>query len=88
MSSSASTLRNFRFERSAGNVQAALKRHGITYPVAQDNGSLQPGTLGAINTGRPNISSTKHGQIVFSHAGEGQYDEIERAVQRLLNATS
>ena len=27
----------FPFERSAGNVQAALKRHGITYPVAQDN---------------------------------------------------
>ena len=23
----------------AGNVQAALKRHGITYPVAQDNES-------------------------------------------------
>ena len=29
----------FPFERSAGNVQAALKRHGITYPVAQDNDS-------------------------------------------------
>ncbi len=27
----------FPFERSAANVQAALKRHGITYPVAQDN---------------------------------------------------
>ena len=26
----------FPFERSASNVQAALKRHGITYPVAQD----------------------------------------------------
>lgn len=25
----------FPFERSAGSVQAALKRHGITYPVAQ-----------------------------------------------------
>ena len=29
----------FPFERSASNVQAALKRHGITYPVAQDNDS-------------------------------------------------
>lgn len=27
----------FPFERSLSNVQAALKRHGITYPVAQDN---------------------------------------------------
>ena len=30
----------------------------------------------------------QHGNIVFSHAGEGQYDEIERTVRRLLNATS
>ena len=29
----------FPFERSASNVQAALKRHGIIYPVAQDNDS-------------------------------------------------
>src|SRR5215468_10471992 len=29
----------FPFEHSAANVQAALKRHGITYPVAQDNES-------------------------------------------------
>ena len=29
----------FPFERSASNVQAALKRHGIAYPVAQDNDS-------------------------------------------------
>jgi thiol-disulfide isomerase/thioredoxin len=29
----------FPFERSSANVQAALKRHGITYPVAQDNDS-------------------------------------------------
>ena len=29
----------FPFEHSSNNVQAALKRHGITYPVAQDNRS-------------------------------------------------
>jgi hypothetical protein len=27
----------FPFEKATGDVQAALKRHGITYPVAQDN---------------------------------------------------
>lgn len=40
----------FPFERSASNVQAALRRHGITYPVAQDNDSRtwlsQPATRG------------------------------------------
>lgn len=29
----------FPFEKSTSNVQAALKRHGIQYPVAQDNNS-------------------------------------------------
>src|SRR5580693_7743500 len=27
----------FPFEKSAGNVEAAIKRHAIRYPVAQDN---------------------------------------------------
>jgi len=48
----------FPFERSASNVQAALKRHGITYPVAQDNDS-QTGTPSATAIGRRNISSTR-----------------------------
>src|ERR1700750_2263641 len=77
----------FPFERSAGNVQAALKRHGITYPVAQDNDSA------TWNAWRNQYWPAQyivdqHGNIVFSHAGEGQYDEIERTVRRLLNATS
>ena len=77
----------FPFDRSAGNVQAALKRHGITYPVAQDNDSA------TWNAWRNQYWPAQyivdqHGNIVFSHAGEGQYEEIERTVQRLLNATS
>jgi thiol-disulfide isomerase/thioredoxin len=77
----------FPFERSAGNVQAALKRHGITYPVAQDNDSA------TWNAWRNQYWPAQyivdqHGNIVFSHAGEGQYDVIERTVRRLLNATS
>src|SRR6201996_6655845 len=77
----------FPFERSAGNVQAALKRHGITYPVAQDNDSA---TWNAWHNQYwpAQYIVDQHGQVVFSHAGEGQYDEIERTVQRLLNATS
>ena len=77
----------FPFERSAVNVQAALKRHGISYPVAQDNDSA------TWNAWRNQYWPAQyivdqHGQIVFSHAGEGQYEEIERTVRRLLNATS
>jgi thiol-disulfide isomerase/thioredoxin len=77
----------FPFERSASNVQAALKRHGISYPVAQDNDSA------TWNAWRNQYWPAQYivdqrGDVVFSHAGEGQYDEIERTVRRLLNATS
>jgi thiol-disulfide isomerase/thioredoxin len=77
----------FPFERSAGNVQSALKRHGITYPVAQDNDSK------TWNAYRNQYWPAQYivdqaGKIVFQHAGEGQYDEIERTVARLLDASS
>jgi thiol-disulfide isomerase/thioredoxin len=77
----------FPFERSAGNVQAALKRHSITYPVAQDNDSA------TWNAWRNQYWPAQyivdqHGKIVFSHAGEGQYEQIERTVRQLLNAAS
>ncbi|GLR85735.1 thioredoxin family protein [Bradyrhizobium iriomotense] len=77
----------FPFERSASNVQAALKRHGISYPVAQDNDSR------TWNAYRNQYWPAQYiidqsGRIVFEHAGEGRYDEIDRTVARLLNANS
>jgi len=77
----------FPFERSASNVQAALKRHGITYPVAQDNDSR---TWNAYrNRYWPaQYIVDQNGKIVFQHDGEGQYEEIDRTVAGLLNAAS
>ncbi|MDI1262880.1 MAG: thioredoxin family protein [bacterium] len=77
----------FPFERSATNVQTALKRHGITYPVAQDNDSK------TWNAWRNRYWPAQYivdqnGKIVFQHDGEGQYEEIDRTVGRLLNAAS
>jgi thiol-disulfide isomerase/thioredoxin len=77
----------FPFERSAANVQAALKRHGITYPVAQDNNSR------TWNAYRNEYWPAQYiidqsGRIVFQHAGEGRYDEIDRTVAQLLSAKS
>lgn len=77
----------FPFEHSASNVQAALKRHGITYPVAQDNKSA------TWNAWRNQYWPAQYivdqaGRIVYSHAGEGAYDEIDRTVGKLLNASS
>jgi thiol-disulfide isomerase/thioredoxin len=77
----------FPFERSASNVQAALRRHGITYPVAQDNDSR---TWDAYrNQYWPaQYIIDQSGRIVFQHAGEGRYEEIDRTVAQLLNAKS
>jgi thiol-disulfide isomerase/thioredoxin len=77
----------FPFEKSASNVQAALKRHGILYPVAQDNESQTWNAYGNQYWPAQYIVD-QSGKIVYQHDGEGQYDQMERTVQRLLNANS
>ena len=77
----------FPFERSASNVQAALKRHGITYPVAQDNDS-QTWNAYRNQYWPAQYIIDQNGKIVFQHDGEGQYEQIDRTVARLLNANS
>ena len=73
----------FPFERSASNVQAALKRHGITYPVAQDNDS-QTWNAYRNQYWPAQYIIDQNGKIVFQHAGEGQYEQIDRTIARLL----
>jgi thiol-disulfide isomerase/thioredoxin len=76
----------FPFEKSATNVETALKRHGITYSVAQDNDSA------TWNAYRNRYWPAQYivdqtGKIVFQHDGEGQYDTIDRTIQKLLNSS-
>ncbi len=77
----------FAFERSASNVQAALKRHGITYPVGQDNDSQ---TWNAYHNEYwpAQYIVDQSGKIVYQHDGEGQYEQMDRTIARLLNASS
>ena len=77
----------FAFEKSTDAVQAAIKRHGIRYPVAQDN---EYATWNAYHNQYwpAQYIIDKSGKIVFEHAGEGQYQEIERKIQELLNVNS
>ncbi len=77
----------FPFERSASNVAAALARHGITYPVAQDNNSA---TWNAYSNQYwpAQYIVDQNGRVVYTHAGEGAYDEIDRTVAKLLNTNS
>jgi len=77
----------FPFERSAGNVQAALKRHGITYPVAQDNDS-QTWNAYSNRYWPAQYIVDRGGHIVYQHDGEGQYEQIDRTIKSLLNSSS
>ena len=76
----------FPFEKSTANVQAALKRFDIRYPVAQDN---RYGTWSAYrNQYWPaTYLIDASGRIVYRHDGEGRYQETEAAIQKLLAAS-
>jgi len=77
----------FPFEKSASNVQNALKRHGITYPVAQDNESK---TWNAYSNRYwpAQYIVDQSGQIVYQHDGEGQYEQMDSIIKKLLSANS
>lgn len=73
----------FAFEKDAKNVEDALKRFHITYPVAQDNDYA---TWNAYSNHYwpAHYLIDQEGNIVDSHFGEGAYDETEKKIQELL----
>lgn len=73
----------YAFERSAQNVQAAIKRLGIQFPVAQDN---RYATWRAYdNTYWPaSYLIDRRGRIMLKHVGEGGYNETEAAIRALI----
>ena len=73
----------FEFEKSLENVQEAVGRFEIEYPVVQDNNYW---TWNAF-TNRywpAKYLIDKDGYIRYSHFGEGRYDETEQAIRLLL----
>jgi cytochrome c biogenesis protein CcdA/thiol-disulfide isomerase/thioredoxin len=73
----------FAFEHNPANVQAAVKKDGITYPVALDNNY---GTWNAFNNDSwpAEYLIDKDGNIRYVSLGEGDYDKTEKAIQALL----
>jgi len=73
----------FDFEKQLGNVQTAVDKYGIKYPVVLDN---DYGTWTAFQNSywpRKYLIDI-NGKIVYDHIGEGAYDETERKIQELL----
>ena len=73
----------FGFEKQAGNVDGAIRRSGLRYPVVQDN---EFGTWNAYgNTAWPSkYLVDANGQVRYAHVGEGDYEETEAAIRALL----
>lgn len=73
----------FPFEREAANVEAAIAREGIEYPVVQDN---ENGTWNAYrNLYWPaEYFIDANGDVRFAHFGEGEYGEKEQVIRELL----
>jgi len=73
----------FEFEKKASNVEGAIKRESLRYPVVQDN---EFGTWNAFgNQYWPaKYLIDAEGQVRYTHFGEGEYKETEAAIRELL----
>ena len=75
----------FPFERDSGNVKSAIKRYGLTYPVAQDNQYKTWDNYKNLYWPAQYLIG-RNGNIVFQHYGEGDEALIEEQVRQALLA--
>ncbi|MBB5373048.1 cytochrome c biogenesis protein DipZ [Acidocella aromatica] len=73
----------FAFERDTANVAAAVKRLGITYPVAVDS-NLAIWNAFANQYWPAEYLVNAQGEVVSSHFGEGDYAATEMEIQQQL----
>ncbi|MEK7538959.1 MAG: redoxin domain-containing protein [Patescibacteria group bacterium] len=73
----------FSFEKVQKNVEDAVKRFDIKYPVVLDNDFSTWNAYGNRYWPRKYLIDID-GYIVYDHIGEGAYDDTERAVQKAL----
>ena len=73
----------FEFEKNPDNVKKAIKDFNLTYPVVQDN-DYATWQAYANHYWPAKYLVDKNGRIRYTHFGEGDYDETERAIQMLL----
>jgi cytochrome c biogenesis protein CcdA/thiol-disulfide isomerase/thioredoxin len=73
----------FPFEKEASNVEEAIERNGIHYPVVQDNDLATWSAYG--NQYWPaEYFIDARGRVRFAHFGEGEYPEKEKIIRELL----
>ncbi len=73
----------FAFEKVKENVERAVKKFGIIYPVVLDNDYSTWTALGNQYWPRKYLVDMD-GYIIYDHIGEGAYEETEMAIQGAL----
>ncbi|MFC3908079.1 cytochrome c biogenesis protein DipZ [Legionella dresdenensis] len=74
----------FVFEQDLDNVKQAVKKFGITYPVALDN-QFATWRNYTNHYWPAHYLIDRNGQVVYIHFGEGEYDITENNIRYLLN---
>ncbi len=77
----------FEFEKDKENVELALAKHGITYPVVMDNDWETWKAFENRYWPRKYIADHE-GFIRYDHIGEGAYKETEKVIRKLLEERS
>lgn len=73
----------FAFERDTGNVRDAVRRHGLGYAVAQDNGFATWQAWRNLYWPAQYLVGPD-GRVVLRHFGEGGEAALDAAIERLL----
>jgi len=73
----------FEFEKDINNVELAVEKFGINYPVILDNDKTIWKSFENRYWPRKYIADDE-GYIRYDHIGEGAYDETEKIIQNLL----
>ncbi|MBT5201098.1 MAG: redoxin domain-containing protein [Thaumarchaeota archaeon] len=77
----------FEFEKNPKNVQMAIAKHGINYPVVLDNDMETWKAFDNRYWPRKYIADHE-GYIRYDHIGEGGYKETEKIIQQLIQERS
>ncbi len=73
----------FDFEKDQKNVEAAIKKFGIKYPVAMDN-DLKTWRNFNNQYWPAHYLIDQAGSVVYTHFGEGEYEKMENNIRALL----
>jgi thiol-disulfide isomerase/thioredoxin len=74
----------FAFEKDKENVEKAMKKFGLTFPVVLDNDYGTWNAYGNRYWPRKYLIDI-NGNIIYDHIGEGAYEETEQKIVKALN---